>query len=89
MELNITTIIIIVTVGVSLYTMNQSQVLYQLMMNPYQVMQRGQYYRLISSGFIHKDFAHLAFNMISFYFFGTKLEYIFTYSLVCTSDYYF
>lgn len=79
MELNITTIIIIITVGVSLYTMNQPQVLYQLMMNPYMVVQRGQYYRLVTSGFIHKDFAHLAFNMISFYFFGTKLEYIFTY----------
>lgn len=79
MELNITTIIIIITAGVSLYTMNQPQVLYQLMMNPYQVVQRQQYYRLVTSGFIHKDFTHLLFNMISFYFFGTKLEYIFTY----------
>ncbi len=79
MELNITTIIIIVTTGVSLYTMNQPEVLSKLMMNPYFVTQRGQYYRLIASGFIHKDFTHLLFNMISFYFFGTKLEYIFTY----------
>lgn len=79
MELNITTIIIIITAGVSFYTMNQPQVLYQLMMNPYQVVHRQQYYRLVTSGFIHKDFTHLLFNMISFYFFGTKLEYIFTY----------
>jgi membrane associated rhomboid family serine protease len=77
MEFNLTIAIIVITSAVSLYTMNQPEVLYKLMMNPYLVTQRGQYYRLITSGFIHKDFAHLIFNMLSLFFFGPNLEYYF------------
>lgn len=78
MEFSLTIAIIILTVLVSLYTMNQREVLYKFMMNPYMVVQRGQYFRLITSGFIHKDYTHLIFNMISLYFFGPNLEYIFS-----------
>jgi membrane associated rhomboid family serine protease len=77
MELTLTIGIIVITSGVSLYAMNQRQVLNKLMMNPYMVTNRGQYYRTITSGFIHADHIHLLFNMISFYFFGTGLESIF------------
>lgn len=79
MNITITLIIIVATVGVGLYTMRQSSLLYGFMMNPYMITHRGQYYRLVTSGFIHKDHMHLLFNMFSFYFFGTQLEYIFTY----------
>ena len=78
MEFSFTLAIIIITSAVSLYAMNQREVLYKFMMNPYMVTQRGQYYRLITSGLIHKDFAHLIFNMLSLYFFGPNLEYIFS-----------
>lgn len=78
MEFSLTTALIVITAAISLYTMNQQEVLYKLMMNPYMVVQRGQYYRTITSGFIHKDYAHLIFNMLSLYFFGPNLEYIFT-----------
>lgn len=77
MQISITLIIIIITVAVSLYTMQKPRVLNSLMMNPYLITTQGQYYRLISSGFIHRDHMHLIFNMFSFYFFGTQLEYIF------------
>lgn len=77
METTITIGIIIITTGISLYTMQKPQILHRLMMNPYLITSRGQYYRLISSGFIHRDHMHLIFNMFSFYFFGTQLEYIF------------
>ena len=77
MDITITIGIIIITTGLSLYAMQKPPVLNSLMMNPYQIMNRGQYYRLISSGFIHRDHIHLIFNMFSFYFFGTQLEYIF------------
>jgi membrane associated rhomboid family serine protease len=78
MEFSLTTALIVITAAISLYAMNQGEVLYKLMMNPYMVVQRGQYYRTITSGFIHKDYAHLIFNMLSLYFFGPNLEYIFT-----------
>lgn len=33
-----------------------------------------QYYRLFTSGFLHADWMHLMFNMISFFSFGASLE---------------
>ena len=33
-------------------------------------IKNGEYYRLISSGFLHVDNQHLLFNMLTFYFFG-------------------
>lgn len=77
MQITLTIGIIIVTVVISLYTMQKPRVLHGLMMNPYLISTRGQYYRLITSGFIHRDHMHLIFNMFTFYFFGTQLEYIF------------
>ncbi len=77
MEFNITIAIIIITTGISLYTMQKPSLLNSLMMNPYEVISHGQYYRLISSGFIHRDHMHLIFNMFTFYFFGSQLESIF------------
>src|SRR6478609_2302618 len=77
--MTITIAIIVITVGVSLYSMRQASTQYSLTMNPYMITKRGQYYRLITSGFIHSDHMHLLFNMFSFYFFGSQLEYIFNY----------
>ena len=45
--------------------------------NPYQVVYRKQYYRMITSGFLHADYVHLIFNMITLYFFGDAVEYYF------------
>ena len=75
--MTITIAIIVITVGVSLYAMPKPTVQYSLTMNPYMITKRGQYYRLVTSGFIHNDHMHLIMNMFSFYFFGTQLEYIF------------
>ncbi|MFZ2904790.1 MAG: rhomboid family intramembrane serine protease [Cyclobacteriaceae bacterium] len=77
--MTITIAILIITTGVSLYSMQKPATLYSLTMNPYMITKRGQYYRLVTSGFIHSDHLHLIFNMFSFYFFGTQLEYIFQY----------
>ena len=77
MEFSLTLAIIVITSAISLYAMNNREVMSRFMMNPYMVTQRGQYYRLLTSGLIHADFAHLFFNMFSLYFFGINLEYIF------------
>jgi membrane associated rhomboid family serine protease len=37
-------------------------------------MRSGQWYRLVSSGFIHNSWQHLIFNMLSLYFVGSFLE---------------
>lgn len=87
--MTITIAIIVITVGVSLYAMRQPAIQYSLTMNPYMITKRGQYYRLVTSGFIHGDHMHLLFNMFSFYFFGTQLEYIFQYIFEGTGSVYF
>ena len=70
----ITYIIIGITTLISLYAFQAPRLLSLLMMNPYAIHQKQQYYRFISSGFIHKDHIHLLWNMFSFYFFGTAIE---------------
>lgn len=72
--MSITVILICVTVAISFYAFNKPALLQKLMMNPYLIKKEGQYYRFISSGFIHKDHTHLLWNMFSFYFFGTAVE---------------
>ena len=46
--------------------------------NPYSVNEYNQYYRFITSGFIHNDSIHLFFNMFVLWMFGEKIEYAFS-----------
>jgi membrane associated rhomboid family serine protease len=56
---------------------SRPQMFSEFMMNPYKIKARGQYYRFITSGFIHQDHMHLILNMFSFYFFGRVIELVF------------
>jgi len=73
----VTYIIIGITVLISFAAYSNNNLMQQFMMNPYAISNRQQYYRFITSGFIHADHVHLFFNMFSLYFFGTTIEYIF------------
>ncbi|MEX1202568.1 MAG: rhomboid family intramembrane serine protease [Ferruginibacter sp.] len=44
---------------------------------PYYSKRNKEYYRFISSGFLHADWMHLFFNMFTLFFFGQNLEIIF------------
>ena len=35
---------------------------------------QGEYYRVLTAGFLHADFGHLLFNMLTLFFFGPVLE---------------
>jgi membrane associated rhomboid family serine protease len=45
-----------------------------LVHTPYLVKHKNQYYRLLTSGFVHANYAHLLFNMLTLYFFGDQVE---------------
>ncbi len=75
--MSITLLLIAVTVAISLWGWNSPALMERWIMNPYIVSKRGEYYRLITSGFLHADMGHLFFNMLSFYFFGQGVERIF------------
>ncbi len=70
-----TIILVILNIGASLYAWNNQDIYRKWMMTPYLVNRENQYYRFISSGFIHGDWMHLIFNMIALYSFGVNLEY--------------
>lgn len=70
-----TIVLIILNIIASIYAWNNKTVYSKWMMNPYKIHNDNQYYRFITSGFIHGDWIHLAFNMFAFYSFGRVLEY--------------
>lgn len=72
-----TLLLIIVTVLISIVAWRNEALMDRWIMNPYAVAKRGEYYRLVTSGFLHADYGHLFFNMFSFYSFGQALEGVF------------
>lgn len=67
-------IIFAVTIAISLFAFYNDNLYARLILQPYNVY-RGKYvYTLITSGFIHADWMHLLFNMMTFYFFAFQLE---------------
>ena len=89
MSMSITNIIVGFTVLVSLYAFRNQTVLQRLILNPYATAQRKEYYRFITSGFIHKDHMHLIFNMLSLYFFGNVVERQFNFIFSSRGDLYY
>lgn len=70
----ITYIIIGLTALISVVAFSDRALFAKLLLNPYQVYHRKEYFRLITHGFIHADWNHLIFNMLSLYFFGGLVE---------------
>lgn len=68
-----TIIIIILTALMSFSAFNNHKLYSDLILYP-PAVNRGQYYRFLTSGFIHADMQHLLFNMLTFYFFGEAIE---------------
>ncbi len=67
--------ILIITVGISLYTLYSNQrLLNMLVLHPYSLIRYNRYYTLITSGFVHGSMVHLMFNMFTFFFFAMQLE---------------
>jgi membrane associated rhomboid family serine protease len=67
-------LIMVVTIIVSIIGMNQPRFLDRALLRPYTLFRNREYEKLITSGFVHADFGHLIFNMITFYFFAFPLE---------------
>jgi len=67
-------VIFVITIITSLMAFSNENLYGKLILHPYNVS-RGRYvYTVITSGLIHKDWMHLFFNMLSFYFFAFQLE---------------
>lgn len=63
-------ILIGLTVAISAYAWSKDELMQSWIMEPYVMARSGQWYRLLTSGFLHADWGHLLFNMFAFYSFG-------------------
>ncbi|RHX92787.1 rhomboid family intramembrane serine protease [Leptospira stimsonii] len=70
----ITILICLVTFGISVWCFSSETQLRKFILTPYRLERDKNYYTLLTSGFIHADWMHLIFNMVSFYSFGKNLE---------------
>ncbi len=77
MMFSISLVIIIVTCLVSYTALKNYDQLDKMSLQPYMVKNYRQYYRFITSGFVHADFQHLIFNMLTLFFFGPAIERLF------------
>ena len=69
--LNPILILIGLTVVISAYAWSKSELMDSWIMQPYRMARSGgEWYRLLTSGFLHADWTHLFFNMFAFYSFG-------------------
>ena len=74
----VTLIILVINVFIYGYgAFVNPEVVDRLSFKPRQILDRKEYYRFISAGFVHQELWHIAFNMFTFYFFGPLLEYRF------------
>jgi membrane associated rhomboid family serine protease len=70
----ITYAILFLTVGFSLYAMNNPEIKYKYIFHPYSINHYNQHYRFLSHAFLHGDYIHLAFNMYALWMFGPIVE---------------
>ena len=70
----LTLILIAVTVLVSWLAFDRPRLLDRLILWPPAIDRQKQYDRLVTHGFIHADWQHLLFNMITLFFFGRIAE---------------
>ena len=75
--MSITLILIILTSGISIYAWSHQDLLDNWVFHPFSVNKKNQWYRFVTSGFLHADWTHLFFNMLSLYFFGEVVERVF------------
>ncbi|WP_456429931.1 rhomboid family intramembrane serine protease [Rhodocaloribacter sp.] len=73
----VTLLLLVINVMVSGYALLMDQSLIdRLAFKPRRIREHGEYYRFVTGGFVHVGLGHLAFNMLTLYFFGPYLEYV-------------
>ena len=78
MDFSLTIVIVAITVLVSWRAFNDRALMERMILWPPAVERRRQYDRLLGYGFVHADWMHLLFNMITLWSFGTAVERLFS-----------
>ena len=75
--MSMTLLLIGVTVALSWFCFERPRLLERLLLWPPAIQRQHQYDRFVTHGFVHADWQHLLFNMITLYFFGREVERLF------------
>lgn len=70
----VASLIFVITIGLSLLALYNDNLSYELTLHPYSIARGERLWTVITSGLIHRDWAHLLFNMLSYFFFAFQLE---------------
>ncbi len=74
MQFSVTLVLIGITCVVSFLAFNNAKLAGRLILWPPAIDRGRQYDRLLTYGFIHADWMHLLFNMVTLFFFGPFIE---------------
>ena len=66
--------ILVVMLAASVIALLSPRLLERAVLRPYLIARGSGYWRLLTSGFVHADLAHLLFNLITFYSFAFTLK---------------
>lgn len=72
--MTITILLIAVTALISIQAFANQSLIRKFILYPSIMNQPSEYYRLVTSGFIHADWNHLIFNMMTLFFAGQSVE---------------
>ncbi len=75
---NVTLILLAITVATSFWAWSEPRMMERWILKPDRVWHQREWWRLLTSGFVHMDYAHLGFNLFTFTFFGFEIERICT-----------
>lgn len=76
--MSVVLIISIITIVVSIMGFRQEGLFYKLQLNPYQIVHKKEYHRVVTHALLHADWSHLIINIIVFFSFGEGLLRSFT-----------
>jgi membrane associated rhomboid family serine protease len=66
--------LVILTVLASIAALKRRAIFDKLLLSPYRMVRHKEWYRIVTHGFVHADYVHLAVNMIVLYSFGQAVE---------------
>jgi membrane associated rhomboid family serine protease len=72
--MNVTFVIIFITVLVSVLALNNGDLFAKLKFNAYDARHSNHWYRFFTYGFVHAGYVHLGINMVVLYSFGVIVE---------------
>jgi len=72
--MSITILFVCIAGLTSILAFNRPELLHKLLGWPYRVKRNGEFYRLLTSGFVHADYLHLIINLFVLYQFGAIVE---------------